>query len=167
MRIKDVRKEQAMKGQYSSMYPTVEVKRLNPDAPIPQFARDGDAGCDLTTMDEVEIAPQGTVMVHSGISVAIPRGFEGTLRPRSGMAAKRGVTLANAPSTIDSNYRGEIMIPLYNQGHETVVVKAGERVCQLLIKLQPEPQFVEVDEFTERDTNRGAGGFGSSGYGRL
>jgi dUTP pyrophosphatase len=167
MRIKDVRKEQAMKGQYSSMYPTVEVKRLDPDAPMPQFARDGDAGCDLTTMDEVEIAPQGTVMVHSGISVAIPRGFEGTLRPRSGMAAKRGVTLANAPSTIDSNYRGEIMIPLYNQGHETVVVKAGERVCQLLIKLQPEPQFVEVDEFTERDTNRGTGSFGSSGYGRL
>ena len=153
--------------QYETMYPTVEVKRLDPDAPMPQFARDGDAGCDLTTMDEVEIAPQGTVMVHSGISVAIPRGFEGTLRPRSGMAAKRGVTLANAPSTIDSNYRGEIMIPLYNQGHETVVVKAGERVCQLLIKLQPEPQFVEVDEFTERDTNRGAGGFGSSGYGRL
>lgn len=167
MRIKDVRKEQAMKGQYSSMYPIIEVKRLNPDAPIPQFARDGDAGCDLTTMDEVEIAPQGTVMVHSGISVAIPRGFEGTLRPRSGMASKRGITLANAPSTIDSNYRGEVLIPLYNQGHETAIVKAGERVCQLLIKLQPEPTFVEVDEFTDATTSRGANGFGSSGYGRL
>jgi len=150
-----------------TMFPTIEVKRLNPNAPIPKFAREGDAGCDLCTMDEVEIAPQGTVLVHSGISIAIPRGFEGTLRPRSGMASNRGVTLANAPSTIDSNYRGEVLIPLYNQGHDVAVVKAGERVCQLLIKIQPEPQFVEVSEFTEADTNRQDAGFGSSGYGRL
>jgi len=156
-----------MKSRYSSMYPTVEVKRLNPNAPIPKFAREGDAGCDLCTMDDVEIAPQGTVMVHSGISIAIPRGFEGTLRPRSGMASKRGITLANAPSTIDSNYRGEVLIPLYNQGHDVAVVNVGERVCQLLIKLQPEPNFVEVDEFTDATTSRGANGFGSSGYGRL
>lgn len=154
-------------NQYTTFYPTIEVKRLNPDAPIPVFARDGDAGCDLCAMDEVEIAPQGTVMVHSGIAVSIPRGFEGTLRPRSGMATKRGVTLANAPSTIDSNYRGEILIPLYNQGQEMAIVKAGERVCQLLIKLQPEPNFVEVDEFTDASTCRGSAGFGSSGYGRL
>jgi len=154
-------------NQYTTFYPTIEVKRLNPDAPMPVFARDGDAGCDLCTMDEVEIAPQGTVMVHSGIAVSIPRGFEGTLRPRSGMATKRGVTLANAPSTIDSNYRGEILIPLYNQGQEMAIVKAGERVCQLLIKLQPEPNFVEVDEFADASTCRGSAGFGSSGYGRL
>lgn len=156
-----------MKSQYTSMYPTVEVKRLNKDAPMPQFARDGDAGCDLCTMDEVEIEPHDTRMVHSGIAVSIPRGFEGTLRPRSGMASKRGITLANAPSTIDSNYRGEVLLPLHNMTDETVRVEAGERVCQLLVKLQPEPNFVEVDEFTDAATSRGSAGFGSSGYGRL
>ena len=156
-----------MKSQYTSMYPTVEVKRLNPDAPMPRFARDGDAGCDLCCMDAVIIQPHQTVRVHSGISVAIPRGFEGTLRPRSGMAYKRGITLANAPSTIDSNYRGEVLLPLHNMTDETVRVEAGERVCQLLVKLQPEPNFVEVDEFTDATTSRGANGFGSSGYGRL
>lgn len=154
-------------GQYSSLYPNVEVKRLDPDAPMPKFSRDGDAGSDLYCMDDVEIAPQGMVMVHSGIAVSIPRGFEGTLRPRSGMATKRGITLANTPATIDSNYRGEVMIPLYNLGTEVVTVDRGERVCQLLIKLQPEPQFVEVDEFSDPTTNRGDKGFGSSGYGRL
>ena len=135
-------------SEFSSMYPVVEVKRLDPEVELPRFGREGDAGSDLYCMDDVEIAPQGMVMVHSGIAVSIPRGFEGTLRPRSGMATKRGITLANTPSTIDSNYR-------------------GERVCQLLIKLQPEPQFVEVDEFSEPTTNRGDKGFGSSGYGRL
>lgn len=155
-----------MRSYFSSMYPTVEVVRLDSDAPMPKFSRDGDAGVDLTCMDEVEIAPQGTVMVHSGIAVAIPRGFEGTLRPRSGMAAKRGITIANTPATIDSNYRGEVLIPLYNLGHDVARVERGERVCQLLIKVQPEATFVEVDEFTET-TNRGASGFGSSGYGRL
>ena len=149
----------------NSFYPIVKVKRLNPDAPMPKFARDGDAGCDLCTMDEVEIAPQGTVKVKTGLAMAIPRGFEGTIRPRSGMATKYGVSLANTPSTIDSNYRGEIMLALYNIGHETVVVKKYTRVAQLLIKLQPEPTFIEVDELDE--TVRGANGFGSSGYGRL
>ena len=156
-----------MKSQYSSMFPTVEVKRLNKAAQMPQFARDGDAGCDLCTMETLAIEPHETRMAHSGIAVSIPRGFEGTLRPRSGMASKRGITLANAPSTIDSNYRGEVLLPLHNMTDETVRVEAGERVCQLLVKLQPEPNFVEVDEFTDADTNRGANGFGSSGYGRL
>lgn len=153
-------------GQYSTLYPTVEVKRLDPDAPMLKFSRDGDAGVDLTCMDDVEIAPQGTVMVHSGIALSIPRGFEGTLRPRSGMAAKRGITIANTPATIDSNYRGEVLIPLYNLGHDLARVEKGERVCQLLIKLQPEPIFKEVEDFSGT-TNRGDNGFGSSGYGRL
>lgn len=149
----------------NSFYPVVKVKRLNPDAPMPKLARDGDAGCDLCTMETVEIAPQGTVKVKTGLAMAIPRGFEGTIRPRSGMATKYGVSLANTPSTIDSNYRGEIMLALYNIGHETVVVKKYTRVAQLLIKLQPEPTFIEVDELDE--TVRGANGFGSSGYERL
>lgn len=149
----------------NSFYPVVKVKRLNPDAPMPKFARDGDAGCDLCTMETVEIAPQGTVKVKTGLAMAIPRGFEGTIRPRSGMATKRGITLANTPSTIDSNYRGEVKLPLYNLGHEVAIVKKGERVAQLLIKVQPEPTFVEVEDLDA--TERGAQGFGSSGYGRL
>lgn len=149
----------------NSFYPQIPVKRVNPDAPMPKFSRDGDAGVDLTCMDEVEIAPQGTVMVHTGVAMAIPRGFEGTIRPRSGMAAKRGVTLANTPSTIDSNFRGEIMLALYNLGHDVAVVHSGERVAQLLIKVQPEPTFVEVEDLDA--TERGTVGFGSSGYGRL
>lgn len=149
----------------NSFYPIVKVKRLNPDAPMPKFSREGDAGCDLCSMETVEIAPQGTVKVGCGLAMAIPRGFEGTIRPRSGMATKRGITLANTPSTIDSNYRGEVKLPLYNLGHDVAIVKKGERVAQLLIKVQPQPTFVEVEELDA--TERGAQGFGSSGYGRL
>ena len=150
----------------NSFYPTVRVKRLDKDAPMPEQAHDGDAGFDLCSMDTVEIAPQGTVKVHTGIAVAIPKGFEGTIRPRSGMATKRGVTLANTPSTIDSGYRGEVFLALYNLGHDVVTVERGERVAQMLIKVQPETTFVEVDDFDDT-TDRGSGGFGSSGYGRL
>lgn len=149
----------------NSFYPTVKVKRVNPDAPMPKFSREGDAGFDLCSMETVEIAPQGTVMVGCGLAFAIPYGFEGTIRPRSGMAAKRGVTIANTPATIDSNYRGEVMLPLYNLGHELAVVEKGERVAQMLIKVQPIPVLVEVDDLDA--TERGAQGFGSSGYGRL
>lgn len=153
-------------SQYLSMFPTVEVKRLDKDAPMPKFSRDGDAGVDLTCMDDVTIGPHETCLAHSGISIAIPQGFEGTLRPRSGMATKRGITLANSPSTIDSNYRGEILLPLHNMTERPAHIDAGERVCQLLIKVQPEPTFVEVEDF-EDNTSRGSEGFGSSGYGRL
>ena len=149
----------------NTLHPTVHVKRTNPDAPMPKFARSGDAGVDLTTMETVTIAPHETVLVGTGIAMAIPKLFEGTIRPRSGMAAKRGVTLANTPSTIDSNYRGEIMLPLHNITNESVTVEKGERVAQLLIKVQPVPMFVEVDELDE--TERGTSNFGSSGYGRL
>lgn len=156
-----------MRSQYSGMYPVVDVQLMHPDATEPRFARDGDAGCDLCTMDAVTIEPHKTVLVRSGIALAIPRGFEGELRPRSGMASKRGVTLANTPSTIDSNYRGEVLLPLHNMTDEPVEVEAGTRVCQLLINQRPEPIFHVVDEFTDATTSRGANGFGSSGYGRL
>lgn len=150
---------------FFGMYPYVKFKRLNPNAPMPKFAREGDAGFDLCTMETVTIQPFQIVMVHTGLATAIPAFFEGTIRPRSGMAAKRGVTLANAPATIDSNYRGEILLPLYNMTTEPVTVEAGERVAQMLIKLQPQPTLMLVDELDE--TERGDQGFGSSGYGRL
>jgi dUTP pyrophosphatase len=144
-----------------TLYPVVPFKKVNPDAPTPQYAKKGDAGMDLCTMEEVEIAPQGTVMVGSGIAMAIPDGYEGEVRPRSGMAAHRGITIANTPGTIDSGYRGEIMLPLYNLGHETAVVEKGERVAQILIHPVCEATMTEVDDLSE--TERGADGFGSTG----
>lgn len=149
----------------NTFYPTIPFVKVNPDAPTPMYAREGDAGMDLSSIEEVEIAPQGTVKVGTGIAVAIPEGFEGTIRPRSGMATEKGVTLACAPSTVDSNYRGEIFLPLYNLGHETVVVHKGDRVAQLLIKVQPIVSMEEVDELPP--SNRGNKGFGSSGYGPI
>ena len=145
-----------------TMYPTVPFRRVNPDAPTPVYAKPGDAGMDLCSMEEVEIAPQGTVMVGTGIAMAIPEGYEGEVRPRSGMAAKRGVTIANTPGTIDSGYRGEIMLPLYNLGHELAVVEKGERVAQILIHPVARAEMVECAELPESE--RGGTGFGSSGY---
>lgn len=146
-----------------TMYPKIQVKRVNPDAPLPSYAHEGDAGMDLCTMETATIPPHGTVLVGSGVAMAIPRGFEGEIRPRSGMATKRGVTLANAPSTIDSGYRGEILLPLHNMTDRPVTVEKGERVCQILIKTQPEATIVEIEDFADT-TSRGSRGFGSSGY---
>ena len=143
------------------MYPTVPFKRLDPDAPTPGYAKPGDAGMDLCSMQEVEIAPQGTVMVGTGIAMAIPEGYEGEIRPRSGMAAKRGITIANTPGTIDSGYRGEILLPLYNLGHDVAVVERGERVAQILIHPVAQADMVECAELPE--SVRGDTGFGSSG----
>lgn len=145
-----------------TLYPTVEVKRVNHDAPMLKYAYEGDAGVDLCTMESVELWPHETKMVGTGIAVSIPECYEGTIRPRSGMASKRGVTIANTPGTIDSKYRGEIMLPLHNLLDVPVSVEKGERVAQLLVKLQPMPKFVEVDELDA--TDRGTNGFGSSGY---
>ena len=144
-----------------TLYPTIKFKKVNPGAPTPAYAKPGDAGMDLCAMEEVEIAPQGTVMVGSGIAMAIPEGYEGEVRPRSGMAAKRGITIANTPGTIDAGYRGEIMLPLYNLGHEMAVVEKGERVAQILIHPVCEATMVEADELS--DTDRGVDGFGSTG----
>jgi dUTP pyrophosphatase len=154
--------------------------KLTDGAPLPRHARPGDAGMDLTSRETVEIAPGGTVMVHTGVWMEIPDGYYGEIVPRSGMASKRGVTLANAPATIDSGYRGEILIPLHNiasalrlvkdanghtshyePNHDLAVVERGERVAQIIIKRHETVRCVEVEELSE--TERGEGGFGSTG----
>lgn len=135
--------------------------KLTDGAPLPRHARPGDAGMDLTTRETVEIAPQGTVLVGTGVAMAIPDGYYGTIVPRSGMASKKGVTIVNTPGTIDSGYRGEIKLPLYNAGHEMVTVERGERVAQIIIQSHETVECVTVDELS--DTSRGASGFGSSG----
>lgn len=149
--------------------------KLTDGAPLPFHAKPGDAGLDLTTRDTVEIAPGGTVLVHTGVAAAIPEGYYGAIVPRSGMASKRGVTLANTPSTIDSGYRGEILLPLHNIAPSHifvngtclpnfdgfVTVERGERVAQLIILPYASCECVAIDELS--DTARGTSGFGSSG----
>lgn len=135
--------------------------KLTDGAPMPRHAKPGDAGMDLTTRETVEIAPQGTVKVGTGVAMEIPEGYYGAVVPRSGMATGRGVTIVNTPGTIDSGYRGEIKLPLYNAGHELVTVERGERVAQIIIKRHETVECVEADELSE--TERGSGGFGSTG----
>lgn len=159
----------------------MEIKvKLTDGAPMPKHAKPGDAGMDLTSRQTVEIAPGGTVMVGTGVWMEIPDGYFGQIVPRSGMASKRGITIANAPGTIDSGYRGEIMLPLHNMAsaltwvpdadgmtshyvpnHNMAVVERGERVAQIIIKPYETCECVEVEELSE--TERGGGGFGSSG----
>ena len=134
---------------------------LTDDAPLPKHAKDGDAGLDLTSRQTVEIAPQGTVMVGTGVAFEIPEGYYGAIVPRSGQAYKRGLTIVNTPGTIDSHYRGEVKLPLYNAGHETIIVERGERVAQIIFKRYEMVECIEVDELSQ--TERGADGFGSTG----
>lgn len=148
-----------------TMYPTLKVKRIDPDAPMPKYAKKGDAGFDLSSMQTVDVGPHQTVNVGCGLAFAIPDHFEGEIRPRSGMAAKMGVTIANTPGTIDSGYRGEVKLPLHNLTDEPVHIEKGTRVCQMVIHRLPVVTFEEVDELDE--TERGDTGFGSSGYGTI
>lgn len=138
----------------------IKVK-LTDGAPLPRHAKQGDAGMDLTSRETVEIAPQGTVMVHTGVRMEIPEGYVGLCFPRSGLASKRGINLTNCVGVIDSGYRGEIMAPLYNAGHETQVVERGERIFQIAIVPFATCECVEADELSQ--TERAATGFGSSG----
>lgn len=138
----------------------VKVK-ITDGAPMPRYAKPGDVGMDLTSRQTVEIAPHGTIKVGTGVAFEFPEGVYGCVVPRSGMAYKRGVTIANTPGTVDNQYRGEVFLPLHNIGNETVVVERGERVAQIIFKRYVEVECVEADELSE--TERGATGFGSSG----
>lgn len=142
------------------MHKRIEA-RLTDGAGLPMHAHEGDAGLDLTSRESVEIPPQGTVKVGTGVSVAIPDGFVGLVFPRSGLASKRGINLANCVGVIDSGYRGEVMVPLHNIGNEVQHVERGERVCQLVIIPFVTCECIEVDDLG--DTERGKGGFGSTG----
>jgi dUTP diphosphatase len=141
----------------------VRIQRLRPDAQLPKYMSDGAAGMDLAaSLDtEVTIAPHQRALVPTGIAIALPRGFEAQVRPRSGLAAKHGVTVLNAPGTIDEDYRGEIKVILINHGDEPFVVKSGERIAQLVIA---EVARVTLDEQASLDGSaRGSGGFGHTG----
>ncbi|MFO7779888.1 MAG: dUTP diphosphatase [Nitriliruptoraceae bacterium] len=139
----------------------VAVRRLRPDAVLPSYAHPGDAGLDLTAVEPVTLEPGGRTAVPTGLAVAIPMGWVGLVHPRSGLARRHGLTVANAPGTIDAGYRGEVRVLLINLGAETVHLPAGERVAQLLLQRVGRAHVVEVDDLDE--TARGTGGFGSTG----
>ena len=137
--------------------------RVRPDAQLPKYMSDGAAGMDLAaSLDtEVTIAPGQRALVGTGLAIALPRGFEAQVRPRSGLAAKHGVTVLNAPGTIDEDYRGEIKVILINHGDEPFVVKSGERIAQMVIAPVARVVFDEQDSL--EGSVRGAGGFGHTG----
>ena len=137
------------------------VTRLHPDAVVPAYAHDGDAGLDLVSVEAVTLAPGERCAVATGWAMAVPDGWVGLVHPRSGLALRHGLTVANAPGTIDAGYRGELKVILVNLGAEPVQVEPGDRVAQLLLQEVGRAAVVEVDELD--GTARGAGGFGSTG----
>ena len=137
-------------------------QRLREDAVVPSRAYAGDAGLDLTACERVELGPGERQLVGTGLAVAIPDGYAGFVQPRSGLAAKHGITIVNTPGLVDAGYRGELKVILLNtDARETFVVEPGMRIAQLVVLAVPALEPVEVDELP--DTERGAGGFGSSG----
>ncbi|MCW1383186.1 dUTP diphosphatase [Novosphingobium sp. KCTC 2891] len=141
----------------------VRVKRLpgNEDLPLPAYATDGAAGMDVVSAENLDLAPGARHAVASGLALAIPPGFEVQVRPRSGLALKHGVTVANAPGTIDSDYRGELKVILVNLGTEAFSIRRGDRIAQLVVAPVTRASWMEVDELDS--TRRGEGGFGSTG----
>ena len=142
----------------------IPVVRLRPGAVLPARAYAGDAGLDLAACERVELTPGERGVVSTGLAVAIPTGYAGFVQPRSGLAARSGVSVVNSPGLIDAGYRGEIRVVLLNTDRrQTFVAEAGERVAQLVVLALPDVAVREVDELPESD--RGARGFGSSRLG--
>lgn len=140
----------------------VRIKRLDKSVQIPSYAYEGDAGLDLRANDDMIIEPHCRVLVPTGLAIALPEGYAGFVQPRSGMALKLGLSIANTPGLIDSHYRGELKIICINlDSKEAIHIERGERIAQLVIQRVPIVDLVEVDELDE--TDRGTGGFGSSG----
>ena len=139
------------------------IKALSPDATIPTYANEGDAGCDLVASEDVTLAAGGgRAMVPTGVAIALPEGHAGFVLPRSGLSSKHGVTCINAPGLIDSGYRGELKVAMVNHDPELhYEIKKGDRVAQLVVLPVPAAHFVVVEDLPE--TSRGGAGFGSSG----
>jgi dUTP pyrophosphatase len=128
---------------------------------LPRYAHPGDAGADLHACEQLTIDPGDYALVATGVSMAIPEGYGGFVLPRSGLAARSGVTVLNAPGLVDSGYRGELKVALINHGPAPLGIEVGDRIAQLVIMAVSTPEYVEVDAL--EDTERGPGGFGSTG----
>jgi dUTP pyrophosphatase len=140
----------------------VLIERLDPGLPLPEQAHPGDAGCDLFAATDVELAPGQRAVVPTGIAIALPDGYAAFVHPRSGLAARHGVTIVNAPGTVDAGYRGEIRVTLLNTDAEHPVrFQRGDRIAQLVVQRVERPVFHEVEALP--GSARGVGGFGSTG----
>lgn len=143
--------------------PELRICRLKAEARLPAYAHEGDAGLDLFACEAVRIPPGGIARVGTGVAVELPPGTEGQVRPRSGLAARCGVTVLNAPGTVDEGYRGEVAVLLINHGREPFQVLPGMRIAQLVVAPVVRVRVVEAEQLT--DSTRGTGGFGSTGVG--
>jgi dUTP pyrophosphatase len=141
----------------------VKIMRLGhgTDLPLPAYETSGAAGMDLRAAEDALLGSGGRCLMPTGFAIALPSGFEAQIRPRSGLAVKHGVTVLNAPGTIDCDYRGEIKVPLVNHGQESFSIKRGDRIAQMVVAPVTRATWVETSSLDE--TVRGAGGFGSSG----
>ncbi len=140
----------------------VLITRLDPDLPLPRYAKPGDAGADIVSRIDITLAPGERALVPTGIAIALPDGYVALVHPRSGLAIKHGVTMVNSPGTVDAGYRGELQIILINHDRsESISFKRGERIAQLVIQQVERAEFVEVSELP--GSGRGTGGCGSTG----
>lgn len=141
----------------------VDVRRLDPDVPLPAYAHPGDAGCDLVTTEDADVAPGERVVLRTGLALALPEGYAAFVHPRSGLAAHHGVSLVNAPGTIDAGYRGEVQVIVINHDpREVLRLRRLDRVAQLVVQRVEQVAWREVDGELPA-TSRGAGGHGSTG----
>lgn len=143
-------------------FPPLRLVRLDPDLPLPERAHHDDAGIDLYSTTDLELAPGHRQLVGTGIAIALPAGTVGLIHPRSGLAARAGLSIVNSPGTVDAGYRGEIKVCLINLDPEApIVIARGDRIAQLLVQRVELPAVLEVTDLD--DTARGTGGYGSSG----
>ncbi|MAT82062.1 MAG: dUTP diphosphatase [Phycisphaerae bacterium] len=143
--------------------PVIQIKKLSPLARLPEYATAGASGMDVHAAieDSITIPPRSIRMIPLGFAMAIPVGWEAQVRPRSGLASRHGVSLPNTPGTIDADYRGELKVPLINLGDDAFIVEPGMRIAQMVITQVEQCRLVEVEDLDE--TDRGEGGFGSTG----
>jgi len=141
---------------------SVLIKRLDEGVPLPTYAKGGDAGADLVTRIDVSLAPGERALIPTGISIALPDGYAAFVHPRSGLAIKYGISMVNAPGTVDAGFRGELQVILINHDqHESVTFSRGDRIAQLIIQKVEKAEFIEVSELP--GSGRGTDGFGSTG----
>ena len=139
----------------------VKIKKIKESAILPKYAHEGDAGVDLYSTEEYALKPGERTLVSTGISIAIPLGYEAQVRPKSGLALKHGISIVNTPGTIDAGYRGEIGVIIINHGQEDYTIEKGKKVAQMVFNKIEAVYFEEVEDLD--DTTRGEGGFGSTG----
>ena len=164
--MKEILKRADYTTRVVNVKPIINIKKLNEHAVLPSYGSEYAAGADLYAIvhndtNMIEILPSETAFIGTGLSMEIPEGYVGLIYARSGMACKRGLAPANKVGVIDSDYRGEIMVALYNQSNETKVITSGDRIAQMIIQPVTQFEFKEVNKLSE--TDRGEGGFGSTG----